>query len=434
MKENINEELNYIKYLLGYKKGFVISEQQTPVTTNTTTVVKTGVDLKKSVKIDFPAGYHGTGGKNLQITAKEGSNVGMTVDVGSQLTEAIKDFKTLDPNTTIYATISAGESQIPNSDYETGKDMKTGDLSKLRMLTIKNYLTSQFPEQVKSGKLVISEREPAVGKTPWVSQVFKLGDLTTTEGKKLYQELASNKAWVSGLKKGEDGTYTYTCGKTSYYGCNMSYTYCKDSDCKDMKDKYTTEQFIKLKLSTTPAQTMGGGGTSEQEEDFDCAAGAKIGVHFYKDGNHICNFATYEIYVNGNRLTRDDKTDRFGGSYALLNNGVGGPDPVKNDEGGTRMNYFTVSPELAKKIILEGAKGFNFTIKCVRPDIDNESKAGYKLGTTGQHGSGCHQGVGTVEIFNSDGDKIENIQNYTTPTNKDTTTEVPEVAFCKSTT
>jgi hypothetical protein len=179
---------------------------------------------------------------------------------------------------------------------------------------------------------------------------------------------------------------------------------------------------------------MGGGGTSEQEEDFDCAAGAKIGVHFYKDGNHICNFATYEIYVNGNRLTRDDKTDRFGGSYALLNNGVGGPDPVKNDEGGTRMNYFTVSPELAKKIILEGAKGFNFTIKCVRPDIDNESKAGYKLGTTGQHGSGCHQGVGTVEIFNSDGDKIENIQNYTTPTNKDTTTEVPEVAFCKSTT
>ena len=29
MKQNINEELNYIKYLLGYKKGVVISEQET---------------------------------------------------------------------------------------------------------------------------------------------------------------------------------------------------------------------------------------------------------------------------------------------------------------------------------------------------------------------------------------------------------------------
>ena len=28
MKQNINEELNYMKYLLGYKKGVVISEQE----------------------------------------------------------------------------------------------------------------------------------------------------------------------------------------------------------------------------------------------------------------------------------------------------------------------------------------------------------------------------------------------------------------------
>jgi hypothetical protein len=35
MKTNINEELNYIKFLFDYKKGVVVSEQEV-VTTNTT--------------------------------------------------------------------------------------------------------------------------------------------------------------------------------------------------------------------------------------------------------------------------------------------------------------------------------------------------------------------------------------------------------------
>lgn len=40
MKENINEELNYIKYLLGYKKGVVISEQSNVLNEATTATTK----------------------------------------------------------------------------------------------------------------------------------------------------------------------------------------------------------------------------------------------------------------------------------------------------------------------------------------------------------------------------------------------------------
>lgn len=44
MKKIINEELNYIKYLFDYKKGVVVSEQET---TTTSTTVQPSVDPQK---------------------------------------------------------------------------------------------------------------------------------------------------------------------------------------------------------------------------------------------------------------------------------------------------------------------------------------------------------------------------------------------------
>ena len=44
MKTNINEELNYIKFLFDYKKGVVISEQE--VVTTTTTEFPNGPEKK----------------------------------------------------------------------------------------------------------------------------------------------------------------------------------------------------------------------------------------------------------------------------------------------------------------------------------------------------------------------------------------------------
>jgi hypothetical protein len=49
MKQNINEELNYIKYLFGYKKGVVISEQET------TPTIQQGGDGCELVEIKSPS-------------------------------------------------------------------------------------------------------------------------------------------------------------------------------------------------------------------------------------------------------------------------------------------------------------------------------------------------------------------------------------------
>ena len=52
--KNINEELNHIKYLFGYKKGKVLSEQEYPVTTEDTTDDPNYVTKSKNLKIKGP--------------------------------------------------------------------------------------------------------------------------------------------------------------------------------------------------------------------------------------------------------------------------------------------------------------------------------------------------------------------------------------------
>ncbi len=330
------------------------------------------LSIDKMVK--FPAGYHST--KYLTDLVPEIEKIAQYLQTSKGKTFVVN------------VELSSGESQIPNTDRETNEeDGKTeGWLAQKRQTSITTYITDQLKSYVEQGLLAslpeFTVNPIEIGKTPWVGQTFK-----QPNGEK------------------------YLCTeKEKRAGCVKKYLACKKSTCKDIADKYASEQYIRVKIVIK----------EEISKKKKCLDNMTIEVNYTK-GNHNCNSAVYKIFINGIQLTRDD-----GKPFASLNNDLVNTnkelDYYNNDlkRGGARYNKFTVTPEIAAELLKGGKNTFTITAMCWNPLNIYHSGWGY----------GCHEGVGTIIITNGKGEKFT--YESATPRQKDEVKTLVTINSCGS--
>lgn len=325
-------------------------------------------------KVTFPGGYHSE--KYLTDLIPEIEKVKQYLQSGKGRAFLVD------------VILSSGESQIPNKDVETKDEQGTepGWLANKRQTTITTYITDQLQSFVTSGLLLslpkFTVKPIEIGSTPWVGQTF-----IQPNGEK------------------------YLCTeKEKLSGCVTKFRACKSSTCKDIADKYASEQYINVKLTL-----------KELSEQKKCLDNMTIEVN-YTGRQHTCNAAVYKIFINGIQLTRDD-----GKPFASLNNDSANTNKELNyynnnpgNTGGPRYNKFIITPEIATELLKGGKNSFTVSAMCWNP-------LGYGFPTWGY---GCHEGVGTIIITNGQGEKF--VYESATPRGRDETKVLVTMNSCGS--
>lgn len=283
-------------------------------------------------------------------------------------------------------TIDSSESKVPNHDNEEGKARETefqtpGALAKARAVDLQQYVNKKLDE------LYSQDSFPTDSKP-----IVKLSAVETVGGPDWDGVDASN-------------------------------------------NKYTQHQYTRLKAEfiTSPSVML----------IPECFTNFKIQIN-YNPGDHVCNDATYRVYVNNVLLYRDDGKD-----YASLNNAtsieyLNNPNVYKDsnryrrsvldnnpgDVGGARTNQFTITPTLAKQLLENFNRGYVISMACWLPNKDGEAEdpntalSGTEIG----HGGDCHKGIGTITIVAPDGST--NQLNVNTPGKRNEIAYLAELDPC----
>jgi hypothetical protein len=283
-------------------------------------------------------------------------------------------------------TIDSSESKVPNHDNEEGKTKEAefqtpGALAKARAIDLQEYVNKKLDE------LYLQDSFPTDAKP-----VVKLGIIDKQGG-------------------------------PDWDGINAD------------NNKYTQHQYTRLKAEfiTSPSVML----------IPECFTNFKIQIN-YNPGGHVCNDATYRVYVNNVLLYRDDGKD-----YASLNNGsrsdyLTNPNVNKNsnsyrralldnnpgDQGGARTNQFTITPTLAKQFLEKFDRGYVISMACWLPNKDGEEEDPNDAltGTEVGHSGDCHDGIGTIVIIAPDGST--NQLNVSTPGKRNAMAYLAELDPC----
>ena len=295
--------------------------------------------------------------------------------------------------------LESSESKIPNTDNENGGvRVEPLFLAKKRNETIKKYITTQLQSFVDEKLIVNMPKftviEPKQGNTKWIGQPFCPQNLLPKDDTQGY--ICKEKNFRPGKDDSGKPIPNWETGKDTTY--------------KELKQKYITEQNIRVKIEVRELIDM-----------KKCLDNMTIEVNYTDlSKQHVCNSAIYEIYIKGNLNKNSSKLTRTDGKgYASLNNdykeaesfGYGlinyDNEPEPDKRGGKRYNKFIVTTEIAAKLISDGSTSFIISAKCINP---------LKKHTHPQWKDGCHVGVGNIVITNGRGEKTE--YNSKTPTGK----------------
>jgi hypothetical protein len=149
------------------------------------------------------------------------------------------------------------------------------------------------------------------------------------------------------------------------------------AEYKKNPQKYINEQFVYVDIDVFITS-----------KNYTCLNGMTIDINYETPGDHKCNNAVYQLFINNVLINRDN-----GKPYGNLNN------DGKFDEGkdiaGSRYNRFVVNDKLARQIINNKitSEGLPVTIKCV-----NAGDVGGEVITSEAWGDGCHESVGDIVI------------------------------------
>ena len=289
MKQNINEELNYMKYLLGYKKGVVISEQETTPEAPAT-----------------PATPTQQGGDGCQEFTSVGRFSEKSADGGQQeiqnlINDIISKPEFKNGGTITSMRIIGGASNVEkgeqtswdlDNNYNENPDTKINRGPKYNAnigYATKRANTAQEP--VING-LATSGINLAAGVTPVI------------EAKVIYTYGTSDSSNATKIKSGEVKPGQVVIIKMTV--------------CPVTKQEGGAEEEIdKLPyLKPTLIPTKQGEITNRIENLIECYENSEIKISYGSPRKgHNCNKALYNIYANGILLKRADGKD-----YASLNN------------------------------------------------------------------------------------------------------------------
>jgi len=366
-KLTLTEELNRMRGLMIYENG----DYKNPIIKE----VVEGSDLTFKKAINFAPGWY-------THTDKEYTGSGYKWNLDNDLSEElnrIKEFLLNNPTGYIVdITMSAGESQIPNTDNTTkggGKRVDPGYLSRERLNTIevhiKNVLEEWKTEGIDTENIKIKkcygkncgENElDAVGPTNWVGQEF-----CPVNDKR---------------KKDPDG-----------YNCTTSYRKGKENKYKDLKQKYDEEQFLDVAMSVKKIEKEPEPEKEPEKEPKkepipipftpECVTGLEIKIGTAKHG---CNNAEFFLFANNTLIKNVEGGDTHNGSnsvgvrrlkmkrlhHAALNPGYGKLHTkrygIDGDLGNERSDIFKITNEQSKEITKENENGvINLFLICVFP-------------------------------------------------------------------
>ena len=314
--------------------------------------------LNKTIKVNLDAGYH-----SERYILKSSEFLKVLEEIKTFLNNNRDDIFSLN------IFMMASESNIPNTDAENNnEELNSGELSKLRLTSIKNIINNQLQNLIGSSLITtpIITEQFINGTTPWVGQTF-------------------------GNYKCEVGQERLKC-LTAFRNCKE-----KDENCKKLAQAYKNEQFIQIKIQATkiPKSTL------------ECITGAKITI--WTDSHH-CNEAKYAVRINGKLISNDnqnipdliikDGSSNYLKRYATMDNKNGPYDMMRFNkdlvEKGPRYNYFTISDELAKSILLNSMNNRGYS---------PQGSLHIELQCLSDTGNNCHGDVINWEYTDSKGNK-----------------------------
>jgi hypothetical protein len=390
--KKINEELNYMKYLFGYQKGVVISEQTTPTSDTPMQPQAQGT----------PASDPTQGGDGCQEFTSVGRFSEKSADGGqTELQTLINDiiskpeFK--NGGTITSMKIIGGASNVEkgeqtswdlDNNYNENPDTKINRGPKYNAnigYATKRANTAQEP--VING-LAASGINLAAGVTPVI------------EAKVIYTYGTSDSSNATKIKSGEVKPGQVVIVKLVV--------------CPAQQKKGGTEDDLG-KIPTLPLTDMSIKTGEIITPMLECFTGVVIKVNFDEnasDQNHNCEKAVWDITANGIPIFRKNRNGTTV-SYASLNNIYDNYDDAEErapkggnstDKGGYRYNTFTIDEITARKFsnlekVQEYKGNLEISMKCQIGSAGTLNINGHKTS-----GGGCHKGTASIEVTSKEGD------------------------------
>ena len=390
MGKILNEEIEYMKYLLGYKKGVVISEQQVP-----NPIAKNDNCVTISASGTFNA-------------TKADSTDHLSVIINELQTKIKNNEEFTKGGVVTNLRIIGGA-----SNYKDGVTQFTMD---------NNYNVipgAKITDTNSSTNLGYATARANAAKQPVLDELKKITNLTIQVEPKIESYIID------------------TGGKT-------------DEVNKAEKSNLKPGQIVIIQATICPLKPEETGREEtpqvERKKIYECFESATIEVN-YEGSGHNCNNAVYEIFANGIKLT-----SRNGHEYASLNNLNGGDGGVPADKkrGYYRFNFFDLTIDGVNKNFFNSKNLYKYngglvvSAKCI-PTVNATTgkKNGKWQGWRNQQGmpkSDCHAWVGDIKLKTSDGVETVNVAKtnlegtgleFSTPNDYDVVANIVGFEACK---
>jgi len=399
--KKINEELNYMKYLFGYQKGIVISEQVTP---------KDDTPMQPQAQ-GTPASEPTQGGDGCQEFTSVGRFSEKSADGGqTEIQNLINDitskpeFKNGGVITSI--RIIGGASNVEkgeqtswdlDNNYNENPDTKINRGPKYNAnigYATKRANTAQEP--VIKG-LAASGINLAAGVTPVI------------EAKVIYTYGTSDSSNATKIKSGEVKPGQVVIVKLVV--CPVQQKGGGTDDFDKLKPRPMTPIDSSLTVPTRIPEL------TELTPLYECFNGIEVDINFDRnssDQGHNCSSAVWDVSANDIKLYRESKNGQKV-NYASLNNyNRGGKKTDKYDDaksqGKYRYNKFIIDEVTAKSFLnlglLQKYQGeLKISMKC---QVGEQGAYGLPGHSTSK--GGCHDGTASIVIKTKEGDIKEQVK------------------------
>jgi len=401
MKQNINEELNYMKYLFGYKKGVVISEQEIIYEDPTTPATPT----KQGGDGCIPLTISG------KFNPKKADSTEYLTNIIAELDKQIKGKPEFQGGTVTSMKIIGGASNVDNgvkSDFTLNNDYTPSGVTPKQ--------TKEFQKNMGYAQARID-----AAKQPILDELQKAGLTVSVE--------PTTEAHVIDTGGTGDANRNKETHPKEGQVVIVQMTICpvkQESSREGGGDGQTTTSITQI--------------TQIIPEVVECFTGVVVKVNFdqnAEDQSHACEKAVWSITANDIEIFRTNKTGTKV-SYASLNNVFDNYDDAEvrapkngKEKGGYRFNTFTIDEITAKQFANLGS------VQKYQGDLQIqmtcEIGANGKLKSIEGHrtsSGGCHRGTVYVEVISKEVTESTIVRNA--PVKSGQKADVYKVPACKA--